>query len=58
MLEITPEVRRLIHQHAPVQDILEQARAGGMASIFEMGIQRVLEGETTLEQVIAVAVEV
>jgi type IV pilus assembly protein PilB len=57
MLEITPAIRRLIHQHAPVQDILEQARNEGMVSIFEMGMQRVLEGMTTLEQVIAVAIE-
>jgi len=58
MLEITPDIRRLIHQHAPVQDILDLARKNGMVSIFEMGIQRVLEGATTLEQVIAVAIEI
>jgi type IV pilus assembly protein PilB len=58
MLEITPEIRRLIHQHALVQDILEAARKNGMTSIFEMGIQRVMEGQTTIEQVLAVAMEV
>lgn len=57
MLEVTPDVRRLIHQNAPVQDILETARKNGMTSIFEMGMQRVMEGLTTLEQVIAVAIE-
>lgn len=58
MLEVTPDIRRLIHQHAPVEDILMQARKNGMVSIFEMGMQRVLEGATTLEQVIAVAIEI
>jgi type IV pilus assembly protein PilB len=58
MLEVTPDIRRLIHQGAPTVDILNLARQNGMQSIFEMGIQRVIEGETTLEQVIAVAVEV
>jgi type IV pilus assembly protein PilB len=58
MIEITPNIRRLIHQSAPTVDILDEARQNGMQSIFEMGLQRVTEGETTLEQVIAVAVEV
>jgi type IV pilus assembly protein PilB len=57
MLEVTSDVRRLIHKSSPVHEILAEARLGGMRSIFEMGIDRVLEGETTIEQVLAVAIE-
>lgn len=57
LLEVTPEIRRLIHKSSPVGEILDEARRGGMKSIFEMGIERVLTGETSIEQVIAVAVE-
>lgn len=57
LLEVTPEIRRLIHKTSPVGEILDEARQGGMKSIFEMGIEKVLSGDTTIEQVIAVAVE-
>jgi type IV pilus assembly protein PilB len=57
-LEVTSEIRRLIHRSAPVGEILDEARNGGMKSIFEMGIECVLSGETTIEQVIAVAIEI
>lgn len=57
MIEISPDIRHFIHMGSPVREIYKKAREEGMVSLFEMGVQRAMEGETTLEQVIAVAVE-
>lgn len=51
VLTVDNALRTLIRQEASVEEIIEQARAGGMKLLYEAGILRVLEGVTTFEEV-------
>jgi type II secretory ATPase GspE/PulE/Tfp pilus assembly ATPase PilB-like protein len=50
-MEVTPELRVLIQSRAPAEKLRECAVRGGMRSLKQDGIEKVLRGETTLEQV-------
>lgn len=54
-IEVDEELRRLIHDNAPEQEMVTCARKSSM-SIFDDGMRRVLLGETTLEEVLRVTV--
>ncbi len=56
-LEMSEAVRRLVMQHADASDILEQARAEGMRTMYEDGLVKCLEGVTTVEEVLRVTSE-
>jgi type II secretory ATPase GspE/PulE/Tfp pilus assembly ATPase PilB-like protein len=47
-------LKRAIQKKASVDDIRELARAGGMRTLLQDGIEKVLEGHTDLKQVLAV----
>lgn len=51
MLEMTPEIKKLILSHASADQIAIEAKKQGMRTMFEDGIEKVLQGVTTIEEV-------
>lgn len=47
-------LRRAIQHKAPVDEIRAAALAGGMTTLLQDGVQKVLAGQTDLKQVLAV----
>jgi type IV pilus assembly protein PilB len=58
MLNISREVRKLVLKNAPTMEIQELARKQGMQTLREAGIEKILNGETTVEQIIAATTEI
>lgn len=54
-LEITPNVEEVILKNPSAADIRKAARKEGMMSLFEDGMQKVRNGDTTLEELLRVA---
>ena len=54
ILVMTQEIERLIGRGATADQIASAARAGGMRSLFESGLRHVLEGETSVEELLRV----
>jgi type IV pilus assembly protein PilB len=54
VMEIGPDLRRMIHHAAPAQDIRAHLRQAGWLSLREEGTQIALSGKTSLEEVLAV----
>ena len=46
--------RRLMQQRAPMEELLGSARAGGMTTLKQDGIEKIIDGHTDLKQVRAV----
>jgi general secretion pathway protein E len=57
MLIIDDEMRRLIHDRAAEQQLREYALAHGMRSLREDGMRWVLQGVTSLEEIVRVTRE-
>jgi CheY-like chemotaxis protein len=55
LLEITDELRELIHQKSPDHTLRQRARQDGMRTLLEDGIDKAAMGLTTLEEVLRVA---
>ena len=55
VLEITEEIKELIVKKASSDEIKEQARKQGMKTMMEDGIEKALNGETSLEEVLRVS---
>jgi type IV pilus assembly protein PilB len=55
ILEITDEIRELIINKASSDEIKELARKQGMKTMMEDGIEKVLNGETSLGEILRVA---
>ncbi len=53
-LVMSDSIRRLIMQHAGMGEIEEQARKEGMRTMFEDGLVKSLQGQTTIEEVLRV----
>lgn len=53
-LVMSDAIRRQIMQHAGMGDIEQQARAEGMRTMFEDGLVKSLQGNTTIEEVLRV----
>ncbi|MGI8547564.1 MAG: ATPase, T2SS/T4P/T4SS family [Gemmatimonadaceae bacterium] len=51
LLTLTPSLTRLVASAAPAAALCEAARAGGSRSLWASGIARVLNGETTAEEI-------
>jgi len=58
MLHVSREMKTLILRNASSREIHELAVKEGMRTLREAGIQKALNGETTIEQVIAVTTEI
>ena len=54
MLEITPEIKELIDSSANQREILKMARKQGMVSLKEDIVKKVLNGKTTVEEMIRI----
>lgn len=52
MLEVNEDIRSLIMQRANSDNIISAARSHGMHSMFYDGLEKVLEGKTTIDQVL------
>ncbi len=50
LLKMDPELEELITTRRPVSELLQRALNKGFRTLAEDGIQRVIEGETTLEE--------
>jgi type IV pilus assembly protein PilB len=55
LMLMTAKIRELSFQGASTQDIRKEAIKGGMSTLYDDGIRKVLEGITTLEEVFRVA---
>jgi type IV pilus assembly protein PilB len=54
MMRMTSNLRELTFAQAPTQEIRRKARTGGMRTLLEDGIAKVLKGITTLEEVLSI----
>lgn len=54
-MSISPPMRRLVARGADTATLREQAIKEGMSSLLSNGVERVLAGDTTLEEVLRVA---
>jgi CheY-like chemotaxis protein len=54
VLTLTPDVEKTISSGAPADRIAEAARASGMRSLWESGLQHVLKGQSSLEELMRV----
>jgi len=57
VMPVTPEIRDLILRNAPTGEIRELARQQGMQTLRETGLMTVIEGVTTVEEVVRVTAE-
>jgi type IV pilus assembly protein PilB len=55
LMLMTTKIRELAFQGASTQDIRKEAVKGGMTTLYDDGIRKVLEGITTLEEVFRTA---
>jgi type IV pilus assembly protein PilB len=58
LMMMTSKIRELSFQGAPTQDIRKEAIKGGMTTLYDDGIRKVLEGITTIDEVFRVAKKV
>ena len=54
LLEMDSELRELAFRKTPTNEFRRQCRLHGMTTLLEDGVQKVLEGKTTLEEVLRV----
>jgi type IV pilus assembly protein PilB len=54
VMEVTPELRRMVHRAAPTHELREQCRRQGQLSLRDEGILLALDGKSSLEEVLSV----
>jgi type II secretory ATPase GspE/PulE/Tfp pilus assembly ATPase PilB-like protein/CheY-like chemotaxis protein len=54
VLQVTPEVERRIAANETVDRIAEAARRGGMRTLWESGLEHILDGESTIDELLRV----
>jgi type IV pilus assembly protein PilB len=54
VMEVTADLRRLIHRAAPTHELRDALRRKGVLTLREEGVLLALEGKTSLEEVLAV----
>jgi type IV pilus assembly protein PilB len=55
LLEMNNELREMAFRRAPTQEIRARARALGMLTLLEDGVRKVLQGRSTIEEVLRIA---
>ena len=55
VLNISEDLSSLIAKAAPKEALIEQAEKDGFIGIFENGIQKAIDGVTSLQEVLKVA---
>ncbi len=58
MLNVSRPIKKLILKNVPTNEIQDLAKKEGMFTLRDAGIEKVIAGETTIEQVIAVTTEI
>jgi type IV pilus assembly protein PilB len=56
-MPVTEEITRIILKNGTAADIAEQARLDGVLNLREAGLLKVKQGQTSLEEVLAVTNE-
>jgi type II secretory ATPase GspE/PulE/Tfp pilus assembly ATPase PilB-like protein len=54
-MEMDPEIREMAFNKAPAGEIRAKARTLGMLTLMEDGLRKVMQGTTTVEEVLRVA---
>jgi type IV pilus assembly protein PilB len=54
LMEMNSTMREMVFRKEPVQKIKEQARLSGMVTLLEDGVRKVLDGITSLEEVMTI----
>jgi type IV pilus assembly protein PilB len=54
VMEVTPEIRRMVHRAAPSHELRDQCRKHGGRTLREEGVVMALEGRSSLEEVLRV----
>jgi type IV pilus assembly protein PilB len=54
VMEVTPELRRLIHQGAATHQLRDQLRKQGVLTLRDEGVQLALDGKTSLDEILRV----
>jgi type IV pilus assembly protein PilB len=54
VMEVSPELRRLVHRACPASELRDVLRRQGILNLREEGVQLALEGKTSLEEVLRV----
>jgi type II secretory ATPase GspE/PulE/Tfp pilus assembly ATPase PilB-like protein len=54
VMEVTPELRRMIHRAAPAHELREELRRRSVRTLREEGVLIALEGRSSLEEVLRV----
>ncbi len=54
VMEVTPDLRRLIHRGAAAHQVRETARKDGVRTLSEEGAELALSGATALEEILRV----
>ena len=54
LLQITPAIKQAILAEKTIEQITKKARSEGMSSLFEKGVTKVLEGTTTVDEILRV----
>lgn len=57
LMEISDPIRRLVMRHATAGELQDQAVAEGMRTMYQDGLNKCLNGKTTLEEVLRVTQE-
>jgi type II secretory ATPase GspE/PulE/Tfp pilus assembly ATPase PilB-like protein len=57
VMPVTDAIRQLINNRADGPQILRQARQEGMMTLRECAIRRMLDGQTTFQEVLRVTVD-
>ena len=55
LLVVTDKIRELIHENPNVQEIRQVATAAGLKTLFEDGSRLVIEGETSIQELLRVS---
>jgi type II secretory ATPase GspE/PulE/Tfp pilus assembly ATPase PilB-like protein len=55
LMLMSPKIREMTFRQAPVADIRRVAIQEGMRTLYMDGLQKVLRGRTTLEELLSVA---
>lgn len=54
VLNVSPTIRELVAEHADADTIHKKALEEGMVTMFEDGVQKILLGQTTIEEILRV----
>jgi len=54
VMEVTPAIRRMIHQAAPSHELREQLRKEGSRTLREEGVALAIEGKSSLDEILRV----